>query len=111
MARRPDPSLEPPKRACSDKKCPYHGDVSVRGKYIIGKVVSTKMTNTVIVLREYLKYDRKYMRYERRRSRIPAHSPPCLDIKEGDIVKIGECRPLSKTVHFVVLGKVRSDVG
>ncbi|RLG67396.1 30S ribosomal protein S17, partial [archaeon] len=45
------------------------------------------------------------------RSRIPAHSPPCLDIKEGDIVKIGECRPLSKTVHFVVLGKVRSDVG
>nr|AJS12927.1 30S ribosomal protein S17, small subunit ribosomal protein S17 [uncultured archaeon] len=43
------------------------------------------------------------MRYERRKSRIPSHSPPCVGAKEGDHVKIAECRPLSKTVSFVVV--------
>ena len=27
----------------------------------------------------------------------------CIDVKEGDEVKIAECRPLSKTVSFVVI--------
>ncbi|MCK4969892.1 MAG: 30S ribosomal protein S17, partial [Thermoplasmata archaeon] len=32
-----------------------------------------------------------------------AHNPPCLSAKEGDNVTIAECRPLSKTVNFVVV--------
>jgi len=31
------------------------------------------------------------------------HSPPCLNVKMGDWVRIAECRPLSKTVSFVVI--------
>jgi hypothetical protein len=31
--------------------------------------------------------------------------PGCLSLKEGDLVVIGECRKLSKTKNFVVLGK------
>ncbi len=29
--------------------------------------------------------------------------------KAGDLIKVQECRPLSKIIHFVVLGKVNQD--
>jgi len=73
---------------------------------LTGVVVKAKMQRTVVVEREYLYYDKKYKRYERRRSKIHAHNPPCINAKEGDVVIIGETRPLAKTVHFVVLGVV-----
>ncbi|RLI40477.1 30S ribosomal protein S17, partial [Candidatus Bathyarchaeota archaeon] len=47
-----------------------------------------------------------FKRYERRRSLIPAHNPPCINAKEGDTVRIAECRPISKTVSFVVVEKL-----
>ena len=31
------------------------------------------------------------------------YNPQCVDAKKGDIVKIAECRPLSKTKAFVVI--------
>ena len=34
-----------------------------------------------------------------------AHCPPCLQVKAGDEVKLVECRPLSKTVAFVIVEK------
>jgi hypothetical protein len=37
-----------------DKKCPFTGDVSIRGRILTGVVHSTKMTNTIIIRREYL---------------------------------------------------------
>lgn len=94
-----------PETKCNDKLCPFHGNLSVRTRTIKGKVVSAKMEGTVIVQRDYVHYIKKYMRYERKRSKIPAHNPACINAKEGDIVKIAECRPLSKTVSFVVVHK------
>ncbi len=88
---------------CDDELCPYHGHLRVRGKILEGKVVSDKMDRTVVVERDRLFYLRKYERFEKRRSRIPAHNPPCINAKVGDRVKIAECRPLSKTVAFVVV--------
>ncbi|MBO3842167.1 MAG: 30S ribosomal protein S17 [Candidatus Brockarchaeota archaeon] len=99
--------VSPPETKCSDKKCPFHGDVRIRGSILEGVVVSDRMRNTVIVMREYLQYIPKYKRYMRKRSRIPSHNPPCIAARTGDRVIIGESRPLSKTVHFVVLGKVK----
>jgi small subunit ribosomal protein S17 len=64
------------------------------------------MERTVIVRRDYIHYVPKFMRYERRRSRIPSHNPPCVNSKEGDHVRIAECRPISKTVSFVVIEKL-----
>jgi small subunit ribosomal protein S17 len=98
-------SFEPPKKSCDDKNCPFHGELSVRGRVLEGSVVSAKMDKTVVVRRDYLHYVPKYKRYERRHGHVPAHSPPCLEVKEGDRVKIAECRPLSKTVSFVVVEK------
>jgi len=95
-----------PQKTCEDPNCPYHGTLPVRGKILEGKVVSTKMGRTVTVERGHLHYSKKYMRYERRRSRILAHSPPCLELKDGDRVRVIECRPVSKEVSFVAIEKI-----
>jgi len=99
-------SLKEPKKTCDDKNCPFHGQLSIRGRTLEGVVVSAKMDKTVIVRRDYLYYVPKFKRYERRHSHIPAHNPPCIKAKEGDRVRIAECRPISKTVSFVVIEKL-----
>jgi len=87
-----------------DKKCPFTGNVSIRGRILRGIVVSTKMKRTIVVRRDYLHYFPKYNRFEKRHRNISAHcSPAFVTIKEGDIATIGQCRPLSKTVRFNVL--------
>ena len=92
-----------------DKKCPFTGDVAIRGRIIKGMVISTKMNKTIVMRRDYLHYIRKYQRYEKRHRNISAHCSPAFKrIKDGDIVTIGQCRPLSKTVRFNVL-KVQSN--
>merc|ERR1712083_280625 len=91
-----------------DKKCPFTGDVSIRGRILKGMVISTKMKNTIVVRRDYLHYIKKYQRFEKRHRNIPVHCSPAFRVKEGDIVTIGQCRPLSKTVRFNVL-KVRAN--
>ena len=98
-------AFKKPKKTCNDKNCPFHGNLPIRGKTLRGVVVSAKMDKTVIVRHDYLKYVPKFMRYERRHSRIPSHNPPCIAAKEGDRVVIAECRPISKTVAFVVVEK------
>jgi small subunit ribosomal protein S17 len=92
-----------PKKKCEDDRCPFHGSLKVRGKLLSGTVVSTAGKSFVVVEMQYLRMVKKYIRGERRRSRLSAHAPPCLDVKEGDSVTIGECRPLSKTISFVVV--------
>jgi len=99
-------TLKKPKKTCDDRNCPFHGDLPVRGRVLDGVIVSAKMDKTVVVKREYLHYVSKFLRYERRQSRIPSHAPPCLELKEGDRVTIAECRPISKTVAFVVVEKL-----
>lgn len=47
-----------------DKKCPFTGDVSIRGRILTGKVVSTKMTRTIVIRRDYLHYIPKYSEAE-----------------------------------------------
>ena len=97
--------VKAPVATCDDKNCPFHGELPVRGQMIDGVVVSVKMDKSAVVERNYLNYDQKYERYSKRTSRYSVHSPPCLEVKAGDEVRIMECRPLSKTVSFVIVGK------
>jgi len=99
-------TVEQPAETCDDPKCPYHGKVTIRGKMLNGIVVKDKIPNKLVVRIEYLHYDPKYKRYQRRRGTIPTHKPKCVSAKVGDKVTIAETRPLSKTIHFVILGKV-----
>ena len=100
-----------PKKKCEDQNCPFHGRLKCRGKIFTGIIVATKMQKTITVefLRQY--YIPKYERYEKRRTKIKAHNPECISAKEGDIVKISECRHLSKTKNFVVIENLGKEKG
>lgn len=63
--------------------------MSIRGRILSGKVVSTKMTRTVIIRREYLHYVPKYNRYERRHKNLPVHVSPAFRVEVGDIIVAG----------------------
>jgi len=96
-------NVDEPEEACSDENCPFHGTLSVRGQTLEGEVASTDMEKTVIVEREYDVPVPKYDRHMKRRSRVPAHHPACIDLEVGDTVRIAETRPLSKTKSHVVV--------
>ncbi|OLD21348.1 MAG: 30S ribosomal protein S17 [Thaumarchaeota archaeon] len=92
-----------PKSECDDELCPFHGALSVRGKLVQGKIVSAKAPRMVVIQQEFPRIVRKYKRYARSQSKIHAHRPPCIDVKEGDVVLTAECRPISKSVSSVVV--------
>lgn len=75
----------------------------IRGNIFEGKVISAKANKTVTVERELIQYIPKYERYKKIRSRIKAHNPVSINAKEGDWVKIGETRRISKTKSFIVM--------
>jgi small subunit ribosomal protein S11e len=79
-----------------DKKCPFTGNVSIRGRILKGVVKTNKMKNTIIVRRDYLHYIKKYNRFEKRHKNVAAHASPAFRINEGDNVVIGECRSGSR---------------
>lgn len=95
--------VNPPEKSCEDLNCVWHGKLPIRGKVFKGRVRSDKTHNTVVVEWDYHKYIPKYERSERRKSRVSAHNPPCMHAREGNMVTIAECRPLSKTKHFVIV--------
>ncbi len=95
--------VQPPAKECTDPKCPFHGVLPVRGQVLKGVVVSDKMNNTVVVQRTFVKKIAKFERYEKRKTKVHAHNPPCINAKQGDNVTIAECRPLSKTKSYVII--------
>jgi small subunit ribosomal protein S17 len=60
-----------------------------------GRVVSDKMSKTIVVLSETRAAHGIYGKVVRKSSRFKAHDETN-DAKLGDIVRIQECRPLSK---------------
>merc|ERR1712050_585440 len=94
-----------------DKKCPFTGNVSIRGRILTGVITKLKMNRTCVIRRDYLHYVRKYNRFEKRHKNMSVHLSPCFrDVQVGDVVTVGECRPLSKTVKFNTL-KVTKALG
>ena len=93
---------------CNDVNCPFHGNLSVRGKAFNGKVIK-KFHKRIVIEFERTFYVRKYERYAKLKTKIHARLPTCMDkdINIGDYVRIEECRPLSKLIHFVVTDKIK----
>jgi len=71
-----------------------------------GIISSGGMHRTATFLMERLFYIPKYQRYERRRTKLKVHNPPCIEAQKGDRVRVMECRPLSKTKKFVIIQKL-----
>lgn len=76
---------------------------SVRGDVFVGKIVSAKSAKTVTVERPIIHWVKKYERYKKLKSRVKAHNPEWVNAKEGDTVRIGETRKISKTKSFIVM--------
>jgi small subunit ribosomal protein S17 len=67
----------------------------------VGRVVSDKMDKTVVVAVDYVKIHPLYRKRMTRTSKFYAHDENNL-CKEGDLVRIEETRPLSKTKRWIV---------
>jgi len=93
---------------CKDKDCPVHGKLSVRGRSFEGTVVA-KHEKRVSIEFERMVYVPKYERYAKSKTKIHARLPKCMDelVKIGDLIKVQECRPLSKIIHFVFVSKIK----
>ncbi len=65
---------------------------------LVGRVTSSKMNKTVTVLVEDRVKHPLYGKYIVRSKKYHAHDAND-QYKEGDLVEIAECRPLSKTKH------------
>jgi small subunit ribosomal protein S17 len=96
----------PEKRCENDKKCPFHGSLSLRGRTFVGRVVRCSLGKNALVEMHWQKFLPKYERFEKKRTRIMAHNPQCISAVEGDDVRIMETRKLSKTKNFVVIEKL-----
>ena len=67
-----------------------------------GRVVSNKMNKTVTILVERQVKHALYGKYMRRSTKLHAHDEENV-CNEGDVVRISECRPLSKTKNWRVV--------
>ena len=67
-----------------------------------GRVVSNKMDKTVTVLVERQVKHALYGKYIRRSSKLHAHDADNA-CNEGDVVRIAECAPMSKTKNWRVV--------
>lgn len=94
---------------CTDKDCPKHGGLKLRGKTFQGVVVS-KHEKRIAIEFERMVYVKKYERYARTKTKVHARLPKCEEknVEIGDLVRIKECRPLSKIIHFAFLEKVKT---
>lgn len=98
--------VKKPTKTCEDKHCPFHSNMSVRGRVFEGTIVGNILHKSATVSWERRKFVKKYERYEKRRTKVKAHSTPCIDVKKGDTVKIMESRPISKTKKFIIIEKI-----
>ncbi len=76
-------------------------------KTVEGRVVSNKMNKTVTVLVERQVKHALYGKYIRRSTKLHAHDEDNA-CNEGDLVRVTECRPMSKTKNWRVVEVVRA---
>jgi len=72
------------------------------GRTLEGRVVSNKMQKTVTVLLERQVQHPLYGKIVRRSTKVHAHDENG-ECKEGDVVRIAETRPMSKTKNWRVV--------
>ncbi|MEK6917421.1 MAG: 30S ribosomal protein S17 [Nanoarchaeota archaeon] len=94
---------------CSDRNCHVHGGLKTRGRIFDGLVIK-KFPKRVAIEFDRMTYVKKYERYKKSNTKIHARLPDCMSdkINVGDYIRVQECRPLSKIIHFAVLNKIKN---
>ena len=81
--------------------------VGTHGRTFEGFVVK-KFQTRVVVDFERTVYVKKYQRFYKKKTRLHARLPTTIHIEVGDYIRVQQCRPLSKIIHFVVVERIRS---
>ncbi|TMD32747.1 MAG: 30S ribosomal protein S17 [Chloroflexi bacterium] len=76
----------------------------------VGRVVSNKMNKTIVVVVETLKKHRIYKRTYKQTKRFQAHDEENI-CQIGDLVRIEECRPLSKMKRWRLIEIIKPSSG
>src|SRR5256885_14588716 len=76
----------------------------------VGRVVSNKMNKTIVVVVETLKKHRIYKRTYKQTKRFQAHDEENI-CQVGDLVRIEECRPLSKMKRWRLIEIIKPSSG
>jgi small subunit ribosomal protein S17 len=87
----------------NERNNPFNGSLSIRGKMFEGVIIKAKAKGTVVIQKESPIYFTKFRRYGRSKNRIHAHVPSNIIVEEGDHVMAAECRPISKSVSYVII--------
>ncbi len=77
--------------------------ISGHGRIITATVLSAKAQKTATVFWDRRVYIPKFERYLKKRTKLQVHNPPQINAQPGDMVRIQQTRPLSKTKHFVII--------
>ena len=77
-------------------------DTQTTARTLQGRVTSSKAAKTVTVMVDRQGQHGLYGKLLRRSTKLHAHDENG-ECHEGDLVRIAECRPLSKTKHFRVV--------
>jgi len=78
---------------------PAEGSAEKTSRIVTGKVVSNKMQKTITVVVERYEPHPRYGKYMRRTTRLFAHDENN-EGREGDVVAIEQCRPMSRHKSF-----------
>ena len=78
-------------------------------KVYVGRVVSDKMDKTIVVEISSRKQHTKYRKRINRSTKLPAHDEHNV-AKDGDLVRIMETRPLSKTKRYRLVDIVEESI-
>ena len=98
------PVKEPKKKpAENENNNPFNGSLTIRGKLFEGIVINAKAKETAVIQKESPIYFKKFKRFGRSKNKIHAHIPSNLNVQKGDHVIAAECRPISKSVSFVIV--------
>lgn len=103
--------VKPPKKTCSDSNCPFHGTLLPRGRTFTGTIIAKDLHKTATVEWTHRHFIQKYERHIKKRTKIHVHNPECINANIGDIVKIAETRPISKTKNFVIIENLGKEKG
>ncbi len=79
-------------------------ELRTSGKVLSGKIVSTKMKDTIVVQVERYTKHPKYGKFLKRQKKFKVHDAGNKH-KEGEVVQIIETKPISKDKRFMVLEK------
>ncbi len=83
--------------------------IRTHGRVFTGKVISDVFHKTTTIEFARQIYNNKYERFQKRKTRIKVHVPDDVAVVKGNILKVIETRPLSKTKNFIVVEVMKDE--